>query len=505
MSHRFNNLRDHTDILFERTVYKSAEKHLPVFFRVTLGRVYCKAYDEWVALLKYPLTSLQAPRGHGKSSLVTEAHGLLRAIKTKRDVWIFSINESLASMLLERIKELIEDVPELRYLKPSNPEFWSRTVIKLTNGVKIVASGVVSAKVGPHVGTIICDDLQTRDNSQTVAAREEVHKIFWQEIFNMLDFTEPDSQLIVVGTVQHYKDLYAELAKNEEFICRKDRAILDMETGQVLCPELITFETLLRIKHAIGEDNFLKEYQNIYSDSKSQLFTKQMIDYNKNPDEICGVSRKPMTICMGFDPADSISPIDVGKDLGDHSRNAITILGRDLAGKTILLWQEAIMHLTEEQQLGLLEYYWELYHPQIVIIESNRGQTKFNIKMKEKIPHWPGQDLVTSKNSKDEGIRRILNLLKNGQLILPVGDRNSQEMVLALESELLAMRFNNGRWAGEEHDDRVLSLSLAYEGLITESMQKKGAYSINVNPWSRTHNVRPMRNNNTEGNRGYDS
>ena len=275
---------------------------------------------------------LLSPRDHLKSFFATESRTIQR-IKyyPGSRVYIISETDPQAMERLENIKKIIEYSDTLKYLKPSNPESWSKKAIQCTNGSVVKVAGFWSGLRGKHPHLLILDDpideqvIYSPDQNQKSIDR------FFQTIYPM---AEPDTQVIVIGTRQCEGDLFDSL-KSPQWKTFEYRAIVDEARHITLFPEKWDWVKLMNRKDSIvnspkgGMRIWLKEYMNDVTAIKGNIVKYENFRFWLNKDE-----RKPETgrwtsniwttkpdklnIFTGWD-------LSVGKKITDDATSGVTI------------------------------------------------------------------------------------------------------------------------------------------------------------------------------------
>jgi predicted phage terminase large subunit-like protein len=167
--------------------------------------------------------AVAAPRNSAKSTIVTLLYPLWSICRSRhRFIYLLSDTADKAADFLDHIKHelvhnarLIEDFPDVceqgkRF--PRAPR-WRANEIITANGIKVMAQGVNQNIRGRrHNETrpdlIIIDDAETRENTHTAEARAKLDEWFNKAI---LKAGTNQTQVFVVGTIQHYDSLLARL------------------------------------------------------------------------------------------------------------------------------------------------------------------------------------------------------------------------------------------------------------------------------------------------------
>jgi hypothetical protein len=168
------------------------------------------------------------PRGTFKSSLCSVAFPIWRLLKDSNiRILIDSEIYTNSKNFLREIKAHLES-PLLTkvYGVFKTSDNWNEGEItisqrkKIRKEASITAGGVETEKTGQHYDLIICDDLNSPNNSKTPEARKKVidHYKYLQAIL------EPTGTMVVVGTRYADDDIIGWILKNEVNI-NQERAI----------------------------------------------------------------------------------------------------------------------------------------------------------------------------------------------------------------------------------------------------------------------------------------
>lgn len=165
--------------------------------------------------------ALAAPRGSGKSTLITHDY-LIYCIchKVEDYVVLMSSTNDQAKDNLSHIKDelltnprLIEDFPEVCEIgtKPKPPR-WRGSEIITRNNVKVTALGYDQQIRGRRhkqyrPSLIILDDLEKDADSQTPESYEKLYDWFTR---SLLKAGDPHTNVIFMGTIHHYGSLLAQ-------------------------------------------------------------------------------------------------------------------------------------------------------------------------------------------------------------------------------------------------------------------------------------------------------
>jgi predicted phage terminase large subunit-like protein len=275
-----------------------------------------------------------APRGAGKSSIVTIAYVLWRLLKNPDlRILIVSNSQSQAAGFLREIKQHCERNKTLNFLFGNLiGDKWSETEIdlgirkKFVKEANISAYGIFGALVGRHYDLIIMDDVVSQEIANSPTQRAKLEQ--WVGM-SLMPTLEPGAQVIVIGTRYHNSDLYGLFIKNkykDNFL--QIKAVND--DGTSYWPTYFPMEILDETKEEVGTFIFNAQYQNDPHDMtgglyKPEWFIQRWIQINENCISIperAPVYYNELKITQGFDQAIGMKEI--------HDFNAHITIGQDL-------------------------------------------------------------------------------------------------------------------------------------------------------------------------------
>jgi len=243
-------------------------------------------HKEWDLLLSKTRLRILAPRDHLKTFYFSICYPLLRLHYVPDDeIYIFSKTDKQAVKILDRIKKTIYRSPFLEDLgKGKGVDFWNKTELRCGNGSTIYAQGFWSAIRGAHPKLIILDD---PIDTSVLYSDEQNKKSIERYAGDILPLAEPETQIIVVGTLQRDDDLFQALDP-KLWLLKTYSAIVDEEKKITLFPEKWSWEKLMERKQEIsyqfGEKFFLKEYCNMPIKIIGEMIKKEWLKFYKPQD-----------------------------------------------------------------------------------------------------------------------------------------------------------------------------------------------------------------------------
>jgi predicted phage terminase large subunit-like protein len=283
-----------------------AKRYLPHYLTAEPAPFHLELYNEMEAKVCNKRFVCAAPRGHGKSVLVSLIYPLwCICTNRKRFIVIISSSSNIAEGFLGSIIRELEGNELLRrdFGDLAGTEKWTNKEILTRNRVRICAKGANSALRGlrsfeARPDLIICDDVEDEDVVNTPDLREKLELWFNKSVLN-LQGTRGD--VFVIGTVLHHDSLLSKLLKRWKG--KTYQAI--SHDGTVLWPSYYTREMLDKIKYGDGEKAgigsvaFESEYQNNPVNPEDQIIRGEWIGYYKLED----IEGQEMLIYSALDPS----------------------------------------------------------------------------------------------------------------------------------------------------------------------------------------------------------
>jgi len=385
---------------------------------------------------------IPAPRDHGKTTWVAQVLPIKRILNdTNTRVLIAQKSREQSRKTVRILKDVFEKNPDIIkdfgdlvdspweadrfYLKRSNKTLKDPTV----EGV-----GVMGTVTGGHYDLIIIDDILDDVNAKTELTRRRVADWFRGTVMGL---AEPHTQIIVICTRKHYRDVYGELLENAFFYhpsCRSDiyghhnrcgyRAIViephkvdfimdengvvtEIKTegdSEVLWPDVRPLKWLLEQKYKFGEVYFNREYQNDPSGMEGLFFHDEWLRYwawahewTEKHEEGPYFQIPPMEelrIFMSIDPAIST------KESADYF--AYVVFGMDRAQRLYLL-ETYTAKLEFPDQVKLLVTKSQEIHPAAIYVESIAYQDA----LRQQVASLGTLNIVPVKTSKDKATRAV--------------------------------------------------------------------------------------------------
>jgi predicted phage terminase large subunit-like protein len=415
----------------------------------------------WEFTRKNPVSLLLAPRGHGKSTVLTVGF-LLFSILKDMDIrtLITSNTAAQAQAFLREIKHHLENNPKIiDQFGHQKGHPWNEseiTVAGRTHGAKeptVTAIGVGGPVISRHYDLIVLDDVVDEDAARSKNMRQRTHSWYYKELLPTL---EPDGELHILGTRYHYDDLYGKLL-SAGIPSLVEQAVIKEETGErALWEEKFSLELLKKKREEAGPAIFNTQYQNDISLMEGKIFRPEWISYSAPKDFI----RK-------------YQGIDLAIGTADHNDYFAHVTVGEAADGTLQVTGAYKNRLSFEEQFRAVVSLFSRHNTRnspvtIVGIESNAYQAA----MVQRVLTTTSLPVKSIHQTKDKVTRamRLQGKVQAGLLTFPESGMSD------LIEEMLA--FPDG-----EHDDLVDALEMAVR--MSDSISRYTELpvrNINVNP-----------------------
>lgn len=265
--------------------YKSNRKYL-----VEL----CKDFQEFYEGDDEVLIINEPPR-HGKSRTAGLFVEWVLGRNQNEKIMTGSYNETLSTMFSKNVRNSIQEVKADQY-KPVYSDVFPGVTIKRGDGAmnlwsleggynNYLATSPTGTATGFGASLMIIDDLIKSALEANNASVLEKH---WDWFTNtMLSRLEEGGKIIIIMTRWHSEDLAGKVLswckeknKRHKHICMK--AIQNKESHEMLCSEVLSYESAIDKKSAMGADIFSANYQQEPIDLQGRLYTS-FKTYDKLP------------------------------------------------------------------------------------------------------------------------------------------------------------------------------------------------------------------------------
>lgn len=240
---------------------------------------------------------INEPPRHGKSRTASMFVEWVLGKNQNEKIMTGSYNETLSTMFSKNVRNAIQETKADRY-KPVFSDVFPGVRIKQGDGAmnlwsleggynNYLATSPTGTATGFGASLMIIDDLIKNAEEANNANVLEKH---WDWFTNtMLSRLEEGGKIIIIMTRWHSKDLAGRVLKwckdkNKKFrhICMD--AIVNEETHEMLCDEVLSWDGAMDKKSAMGADIFSANYRQKPIDLMGRLYTS-FKTYDKLPDE----------------------------------------------------------------------------------------------------------------------------------------------------------------------------------------------------------------------------
>lgn len=162
-----------------------------------------------------PKRQVRGMRGVGKTYLTVEYANWQMYRNPEISIIVVSGIANLAMDFVGLSRKMLDQVDILAHLRPGEEDkdgalqFVSKARTIPKKDPTIWACGIGSAKTGHHADLILCDDIETPENSDTVEKRERLLRL----IAELEDLLNPGGEIIFLNTPQNHDSVYIELER----------------------------------------------------------------------------------------------------------------------------------------------------------------------------------------------------------------------------------------------------------------------------------------------------
>jgi len=369
-------------------------------------------YDMIENVLRHKNIVIHIPVEHAKSTWMSLVYPLWLMANNKNCTGLIVSNTARqAKGFLSIIKLHIENNELFRrdfpYVEPDYSRKWTESEIFLKRDMSfqskdptILAIGTGGAILGARLQWVIADDILDLDNTRTNILRDKT-KEWWQEIVDsrVID----GGQKILLGTLQHDKDLLCYLSDKSDVYKYVHYAGLDEKTNTPLWPDIWPIKRLLEKKADVGTITFNKVIQNNRSSFNVKVLDLKWLNFYGSTHDIQLPHDFEMWYYIGYDPA--IADSAESAKIKGLDKCCLAVHGFDITYKRIFLIEYYHEWLTFPEQLKLIDKVYKKYQHRCkgVGIESTAFQ-KALAQQAFLLDSLPPIVQVNTKNSKDARI-----------------------------------------------------------------------------------------------------
>ena len=396
-----------------------------------------------------------APREHMKTSGVINF--LIKTVFTREyplEINYYHLTDELALEKFRKMKRLIERNPILSYnFQVDLAKSWKDDYLQLADGTIIQPMSFQAGSVGKHPHIIVLDDVIDRRVIYSDQLNSKAIDTFYSNIYPMISKDEPDRKIIAIGTAQRKDDLYHSLPADFSFNLYK--AVIDDAKQEVLCPEMYSYQALMKIKADVskdrGEKYWLKEYMNTPFEAMGMIIKSDWLrEYHYTPtsDQL-----KQYRIYQGWD-------LSVGKDLekGDWTVGA-TIGVQEVEKKLMIKVLDIVRaRLPFASRLQEISNAFNKWRPELVGIEDVTFQYD-TVKTLRDTTLIPIVGIKALKNKVESFQTELAPYFENGQIEIPA-------WMTDLKTELLSLPVG-------EHDDMADAIKIAIKSALSLKVEPR--------------------------------
>ena len=390
-------------------------------------------------------TSLDlAPRGSGKSRVVTIGYAAWRALKDPNvRILIVSDTDDHAVRFLGTIKSALKYHALIKqHFGDLAGDKWTDHQIEVKGRTKILTEATITAHgaysgavTSGHYDIIICDDLVNFENARTEASRLRMLEWFKQTLLPTLI---PGGELHVIGTRYHFLDLYQNMIDDLGYDTQIQQAIQTDEKGiersiwEAYMPLLDRLDSLTgklteglkTIQANLGTVIFNLQYQN-----DAELMKKGSIfEYDWFRWYTTETREDGRTWVIRDDeqeiPIDKLSIYDgVDPSIGESDQSdyfAVCVIGVDRQTREIYVLDIVKARLSYDGRARIVDAKYQMWHPHITGIEDVAFQKEFCQRIRKTFPYSRVKEIKTTKDKVSRAYGRS-GLVQNGKVFVKKG------------------------------------------------------------------------------------
>ncbi|MFO8056112.1 MAG: phage terminase large subunit [bacterium] len=424
------------------------------FVRHLLGYDFTRFHKNWWEFASNNQYSLVlAPRGHGKSTILTVSFTLYRILDNPETrALIVSNTADQAEAFLREIKNHLENNQHIRKLfGPLKASPWTESQLllasRLTNAKEatVTALGIRGPVISRHYDLVILDDVVDEDSARSRLLRERTLTWYYKELLPTL---EPEGKLSIIGTRYHHDDLYGKLME-AGMPCLREKAVIETARGKkALWEKKFPLKLLLDKQEETGPAIFNAQYQNDVSAMKGRIFRPEWIKTDHMPN----VFRKYQGVDLAIGSADHndyFAHVTIGEK-APGSYHIISAYQARLSFEEQFTAISSLFYLHDRPASPVVSVAVEANAYQEVMVQRLRKETE--------LPVSP----VVHTRDKIARAMRMQGLFQSGGISFPQPSERAPgtDHLPALVEELLA-------FPDSDHDDLVDALEMA----ITASLE----------------------------------
>jgi len=409
---------------------------------------------EWVeAFMRQPRSLIEAPRQHGKTTILAEAYPIWRCFFMEDyDFLVVSHRMEHSTKILQSIKQFIansELLHERLVPKTRHRSIWRRTILRTKTNCTVSANPNTHAICGGTFNDVLCDEISLYQD----------HDVYFKDIIPTVGTRQ--GHIMNIGTPKTGVDLLAKIKElNDQkggYFYKKYRAF-DSD-GRKLWPQGYNDEEWQKIKQSMSSLDFMREYMCEIVDSQTQAFPTTSVVACYDPTSY--FEQSPVETAQYYGASDLARSPD-----GDF--NVHTIVRRDSQGFVRLAYMDRTKGMDVDSRALRIANVYKTWKPlNYFADESLDGKAVIDECMKTY--HMPIRGFVFTPENRYAILTNLVKLIERNRLRIPSkeGDFYTAEMVQRLTKELSDM-VRDVTPQGQptykcigKHDDTVMSLALA--------------------------------------------
>lgn len=324
---------------------------------------FCKPlHGHFVDIRHAELTDTEAPRDHAKTAIKCNLIPLYQALEESKafDHYLnvqATDKKALAVNVAIRHELEYNEVIRAIYGDQVSREKWTDQQFVLKNGVVFTAASAGQSIRGINYlnrrpDYIVVDDLYDDDDINNPDSTLKKNDWFWSSLYPARAETRRCS-IHVQGTAINKEDLLEQLKTKPNVVARSFRAVTDWDKGEVLWPELMTFEKRKEQRVLMPSVIFAREYQNERRDDASSIVKRAWLDgWEFDPADLrFGKEAALLAVIIGNDPS-------IGEKVENDYTGTALVLKTRKSGERIPrfwitgLWNE---HLSLDGRIAQLQ------------------------------------------------------------------------------------------------------------------------------------------------------
>ena len=480
----------------------------PVISDLTSWTIVCKyimkmRLDDWhYASMKHAInnkrTLTMAPRGLGKSYLLTTSYVLFKTLKYRNiRIGVVSANFTSAQAFSQELKQYFEEdmSPIWSIFGDLKGDKWSGSKFSVKRD-KIYKEQTVSCysmqstnAMGTHMDEWIFDDIVSELNSDTQQKRAKLKNRFFN-VFEKAVVQSGPKEFHIIGTPWHQDDFYSFIIKNPVMSKKYKPLILPAiisSNGQErsICEWQLSYSDLLEAKE-LDMRSFKMQYMMQYTTGVGGLFKAEDINYFHNcyieDGQVYITKIKDVELRDNVDIYNEeeiekikIESVWIGCDLASASKDksddmVIAVMGVDKLKNIYLLDLFVGKPVASAIMTEIHKMYSKWYMAKRIAIESNAFQ-KFLFDLVNEQYTMPTKKIINTKSKYDRFYQFSAEFEKHKVFIKKpyntpdtVEKRIYNSNYYKLEDQML--NFTDGK--DGSHDDVIDAFCMAFELYLNE-------------------------------------